>query len=420
MSPAPQPRLRECRDCGQFQIVPPLPPAASAHCLRCDAVLRRTHRDPLWTQFALNLTALLLLLIAVPSVLMLVSTAGQVHVADMFSGPIGLDQHGLWELAAVVLFTTVAAPALKVGCMLYVLIGLRLPYPPRHIRTVFAWVQRLRPWSMIEVYLLSVFVAYVKLRAIVFIQIGVALYALGALLLTMIAADFMRDAQFVWEEMERRGIPRDKVDHAAVAATAVQDGMIGCDTCGLVCLAVDDRARCPRCDFRLRHRKPNSVALTWALGIAAAILYVPANVYPVLTLVRFGAGQPSTILGGARELLDAGQWPLAALVFFASIMVPMLKLVGLTILLTSVHARRNDHLRDRTMLYRIVDSIGRWSMIDIFMESILVALVQFGALVTINPGFGAIAFAGVVVLTMFAARSFDPRLMWDVAQARAA
>jgi paraquat-inducible protein A len=304
--------------------------------------------------------------------------------------------------------------------MLYVLIGLRLPHPPRHVRTVFAWVQRLRPWSMIEVYLLSVFVAYVKLRAIVFIQIGVALYALGALLLTMIAADFMRDAQFVWEEMERRGIPGDKIDHAAVAATAVQDGVIGCDTCGLVCRAADERARCPRCGFRLRHRKPNSVARTWALGVAAAVLYVPANVYPVLTLVRFGTGQPSTILGGARELLDAGQWPLAALVFFASIMVPMLKLVGLTILLTSIHARRNDRLHDRTVLYRIIDSIGRWSMIDIFMESILVALVQFGALVTINPGFGAVAFAGVVILTMFAARSFDPRVMWDVAEARAA
>lgn len=420
MTPAPQPRLRECRDCGQFQIVPPLPPATSAHCLRCDAVLRHTHRDPLWTPFALNLTALILLLIAVPSVLMLVSTAGQVHVADMFSGPVGLDQHGMWELAAVVLFTTVAAPALKIACMLYVLIGLRLPHPPRHIRTVFAWVERLRPWSMIEVYLLSVFVAYVKLRAIVFIEIGVALYALGALLLTMIAADVLLDAQFVWEEMERRGIPRDKVDHAAVAAAAAQVGVIGCDTCGLVCRAADDHARCPRCGFRLRHRKPNSIMRTWALGVAAALLYVPANVYPVLTLVHFGAGQPSTILGGARELLDAGQWPLAALVFFASIMVPMLKLVGLTILLTSIHARRNDRLHDRTVLYRIIDSIGRWSMIDIFMESILVALVQFGALVTINPGFGAIAFAGVVVLTMFAARSFDPRLMWDVVQARAA
>jgi len=244
----------------------------------------------------------------------------------------------------------------------------------------------------------------------------VALYALGALLLTMIAADVLLDAQAVWEEMERRGLPGRALTPAG-AHTARGDA-IGCDTCGLVSRVTDDRTHCPRCGFRLRHRKPDSVRRTWALGIAAALLYVPANVYPVLTVVQLGAGHPSTILGGARELLDGGQWPLAALVFFASICVPMLKLVGLTALLASVHWRRRDRLRDRTVLYRIVDSIGRWSMIDIFMESILVALVQFGALVTINPGVGAIAFAGVVILTMFAARSFDPRLMWDVAGVR--
>jgi paraquat-inducible protein A len=420
MSPTQLPRLRECRDCGQFQLVPPLRPAVSARCLRCDAVLRHARRDPLWTQLALNLTALLLLLIAVPSVLMLVSTAGQVHVADMFTGPVGLDEHGMWELAVVVVFTTIAAPALKIGCMLYVLIGLRLSNPPRHIRMVFAWVQHVRPWSMIEVYLLGVFVAYVRLQSIVFIEIGVALYALGALLLTMIAADVQLDAQFVWEEMEHRGIPNRRVDHASVAATSRQDGVIGCDTCGLVNRVAEAHTLCPRCGFRLHQRKPNSVKRTWALGIAAAILYVPANVYPVLTVVRLGAGQPSTILGGARELLDLGEWPLAALVFFASIMVPLLKLIGLTILLTSIHTRWRDRLRDRTVLYRIIDYIGRWSMIDIFMESILVALVQFGAIVSIDPGIGAIAFAAVVILTMFAARTFDPRLMWDVAQARTA
>ncbi len=358
MTSTSEPRLRECRDCGQFQLVPALPPAARAQCLRCDAVLRHTQRDPLWTQLALNLTALLLLLIAVPSVLMLVSTAGQVRAADMFSGPAGLDRHGMWELAGVVLFTTVAAPALKITCMLYVLTGLRLPRPPRHIRTVFAWVEHLRPWSMIEVYLLSVFVAYVKLQAIVFIQVGVALYALGALLLTMIAADVLLDAQSIWEEMERRGIPGRALTPAD-ASTARGDA-IGCDTCGLVSRVTDKRTRCPRCDFRLRHRKPDSVRRTWALGIAAALLYVPANVYPVLTVVQLGAGHPSTILGGARELLDGGQWPLAALVFFASICVPMLKLVGHTFLLASVHWRRRDRLRDRTVLYRIVDSIGRW------------------------------------------------------------
>jgi paraquat-inducible protein A len=235
----------------------------------------------------------------------------------------------------------------------------------------------------------------------------------------MIAADAVLDAQFVWEEMERRGIPRGTVDHAAVVATRRGPHVIGCDTCGLVSHVADGVSRCPRCGFRLHHRKGDSIARTWALGVAAVILYIPANLYPVLTVVQLGAGQPSTILGGVRELLSGGQWPLAALVFFASIMVPMLKLVGLTILLTSTQRHRPGRLRDRTRLYRIVDAIGRWSMIDVFMASILVALVQFGALVTIDPGVGAIAFAGVVILTMFAARTFDPRLMWDAAEVRA-
>ena len=155
------------------------------------------------------------------------------------------------------------------------------------------------------------------------------------------------------------------------------------------------------------------------MGVAAAMLYLPANLYPVLTVVRLGAGQPSTILGGARELLDAGQWPLALLVFVASVAVPILKLTGLAFLLISVRVRQRGHLRDRTVLFRIIDFIGRWSMIDIFMASILVALVQFGSLVTINANVGAIAFASVVILTMFAARTFDPRLMWDAAGAQA-
>jgi paraquat-inducible protein A len=413
------PRLRECHDCGQFQVVPALPPATRAHCLRCDATLRHTRRDPLGLPLALNLTALLLFLIAASSTLMTVSSAGQVHVADLFSGPITLEQDGMWELALVVLFTTAAAPLAKLACMLYVLIGLRLAHPPRHIRTVFSWVEHLRPWSMVEVYLLGVFVAYAKLGALVQIEVGIALYALGGLIVTMIAADVTLDAQYVWEEMERRGIPDASV--AAPAATAAAARVaVGCETCGLVSWLADEHANCLRCGFRLHIRKPNSIARTWALGLAAAILYVPANAYPVLTVIQLGAGEPSTILGGVRELLSGGQWPLAALVFLASIMVPVLKLFGLTVLLITTQTGRRFRLRDRTRLYRIVDVIGRWSMIDIFMISLLVALVRFGSVVTINPGFGAIAFAGVVILTMFAARTFDPRLIWDAAEARRA
>ncbi len=143
------------------------------------------------------------------------------------------------------------------------------------------------------------------------------------------------------------------------------------------------------------------------------VLYVPANYYPVLTVVQLGAGAPSTILGGVEELLASRMYPLAALVFFASIAVPMLKLVGLTIMLVMTQTERSALLRDRTRLYHFVRWIGRWSMIDIFMEALLGALVRFGTVITIQPGIGAVAFCGVVILTMLAAESFDPRLMWD-------
>jgi paraquat-inducible protein A len=439
------PILRACHDCGLVQLVPALPPGAVANCLRCDATLRRTRRDPMTVTIALCLSAVVLFVIATTAPLLEVSRGGQNHVANLFSGPIGLEQDGMWELAAVVLLATVGAPFAKLGCTLYVLLALRLPHPPRHVRTVFAWAMRLSRWSMIEIYLLGVFVAYVKLGAWVRIEVGVALYALGLLLLTMVAADAMLDRQAVWEEMERRGVPHVPIDHAAtIAAARPGDGsassgvalggltsnattfsgptlsgpagarVIGCDTCGLVSVVPDDmHAQCPRCGSSLHARRRDSIVGTWSLSLAALLLYLPANIYPVLTVVRLGISQPSTILGGVRELIRGGLWPLALLVFFASIAVPVLKLISLGILLISTQRRSRWRLQDRTVLYRIVEGIGRWSMIDVFMISILVALVHFGVLVTINPGTGAIAFAAVVILTMFAAQTFDPRLMWD-------
>jgi paraquat-inducible protein A len=177
-------------------------------------------------------------------------------------------------------------------------------------------------------------------------------------------------------------------------------------------------AHCPRCGSALHARKPNSIARTWALLLAAAILYVPANLYPVMTVISLGQGTPDTILSGVEELAHAGMWPLALLVFFASITVPMLKLIGLTVMLISTQTRSHRRLRDRTVLYRIVEFVGRWSMIDVFMISILVGLVQLGNLATIEPGIGAVSFACVVILTMLAAESFDPRLMWDAVENR--
>jgi paraquat-inducible protein A len=394
-------------------------PGTTARCLRCHTILRHTRADSLGTALALNVASLILLIIACSTTMMQVSTAGIVRQANLFTGPIGLRQNGVWELAVVVLFTTTAAPMLKLSCMTYVLGGLRLPRPPQHLRRVFAWMERLRPWSMVEVYLLGVAVAYVKLSDIVTIDIGYSLYALVILMLTMVAADAALDHQAVWEAIDRRDAAEPAADHTAGEIAELAEGAVACDTCGMVNHPTGlEHAHCIRCGSTLEARKPNSIARTWALMIAAVILYVPANVYPVLTVISFGSGAPSTILGGVEELVAGGMWPLGALVFFASILVPVLKLVGLTILLISTQRRATGRLRDRTVLYRIVNTIGRWSMIDIFMESILVALVQFGAIATIDPGFGAIAFAGVVIITMFAAESFDPRLIWDAAATR--
>jgi paraquat-inducible protein A len=407
--PATEPQLRECPGCGLFQTVPALTPGETAQCVRCPTILRRTTRHRIDHIIALTLTAFILLVVMCSTTLMSVETSGIRRTADLFSGPEELVRQNMGELAVVIIFVTVVAPLIRLVSTLYVLVRLHATSPPSHLRRVFAWAERLRPWSMLEVFVFGVFVAYVKLGDLVTIGLAAGVYALLALTFVLIWMDSALDREAVWERLFRGNLRGGSPGLA---------GAIGCETCGLVSVPRPDESRCPRCDSTLHERKPNSVARTWALVIAAAVLYIPANYYPVLSVVQLGAGQPSTILGGVEELVTARQYPLAALVFFASIAVPMLKLFGLSIMLITIQIGRTGWLRDRTRLYHIVRFIGRWSMIDIFMESLLGALVAFGSVITIEPGAGALAFCAVVILTMFAAETFDPRLMWDAAERR--
>jgi paraquat-inducible protein A len=254
----------------------------------------------------------------------------------------------------------------------------------------------------------------VKMQDLATVHVGVAMYAFVGTILLLAAADARFDPHSVW----RRLAPQARADVLAPLPGTV---LLACEACDQVVRA--DAAHlhglaCPRCGEALHRRKPDSLNRTWALALTAAILYVPANLLPVLTVISFGQGAPSTIVGGVVELVQAGMLPVALLVFFASILVPVLKLVGLAFLLASVHRRSTGRLRDRTRLYRVVEGIGRWSMVDVFMTGILAALVALGSLATISPGPGAVAFCGVVVVTILAAMAFDPRLMWDMADGR--
>jgi paraquat-inducible protein A len=199
--------------------------------------------------------------------------------------------------------------------------------------------------------------------------------------------------------------------------TAAKASLLSCPVCHLLSKTTQDfgksKVYCPRCGERLFARKPDSLSRTWALVAAAIIFYIPANVLPIMKVTSMGKVQSDTILSGVIYFIQTGMWPIALVIFIASVFVPILKLIILICLLISVQMKSKWRPKDRTRLYRAIEAIGRWSMVDIFVVTLMVALVKLGALADIEAAQGAVFFATVVVVTMFAAMSFDPRLIWD-------
>ncbi len=205
--------------------------------------------------------------------------------------------------------------------------------------------------------------------------------------------------------------------------TGKEAGLISCSHCELISRLPSANSSsedknpqtliCPRCDAELHSRIPNSFNKTTALVFAASFMYIPANILPIMNVTYLGSGQTDTIMGGTLHLLESGMWPLALIVFVASIVVPLLKLLVMSGLLISVKMQSHWRPAQRTHLFHVTEFIGRWSMVDIFVLAILVALVQFGNIASVDAGLGALSFAMVVILTMFAAHTFDPRLIWD-------
>jgi paraquat-inducible protein A len=197
--------------------------------------------------------------------------------------------------------------------------------------------------------------------------------------------------------------------------TARELGVLPCGQCGLLCRGghADAGLACPRCGTALHARKPDSVARTWAFLIAAAILYVPANLLTVMRTDSLFGSEDHTILGGVVELWNDGSWDLAAIVFIASIVVPILKMLVLAVLAITVQRHSHWRRHERARLYRMLDAVGHWSMLDVYVVALLVGLVRFRGIAEVLPGPGIAAFGAVVVLTLLSSLSLDPRLIWD-------
>jgi paraquat-inducible protein A len=374
-------------------------------CVRCGGTLRQVRKQSVVVCGVSAGLGLLLFAVAFNEpVASVVMQGGRFATTDLVTGPRHLEQAGAWLLTLAVVPTLLLVPVLKLVTVAAMAVAVRERKVPGWLRRAFAALPTLSQWAMVEVFLLGAMIALVRLRDWMLVDYGPALFALTGAALCSIGIDAAVDRAAFWREVPLRA----RVAHPAIGS------LIGCHGCDLLLRAPEGEA-CPRCGSKLHARKPDSVRRTWALLATAALLAVPANVWPVMTITKLGKGGPSTILGGSLELTEAGFWGLAALVFVASIVVPLVKLGALSLLLVSTRRGSSSRLELRTRLFRVVTLIGRWSMLDIFATMTLVTLARFGWLGNVRPEAGATAFCGVVMLTMLASESFDPRLMWDAA-----
>ena len=404
-------RLRACHECDWLMALPPLHSGEQAVCPRCGHAEVRRHRYPAQRSLALAIAALASLAIAAAFPFLAFSVRGVGNRIELTQTATDLIGHHAPLVAIVVLLTILVLPTLYLLAVVWLQIGLLSGHPLPASRSAARALAHLQPWMMADVFLIGTLVSLIKIVGLAQIELGPAFWAFGAFAVLLLATTQSVDRDWLWFALA--GEPP-APEGSQTGRPAAPQGLTGCHTCGLVGrLDAGGHGQCERCGEPLHARRPHSLQRTWALLAAAAVLYIPANVYPIMTTVSLGRASPSTIVGGIVELIEMGSLPVALVILVASVIVPIGKLLALAWLCLMAPRAHALKAPVRTRLYRITEFIGRWSMVDIFVVAILVALIRAGNLMAVEPGPAAVAFGSVVVLTMLAAMTFDPRLIWD-------
>ena len=395
-----------CPDCGTRQRLPVARRATVVRCVTCEATIERTHGRSLSAALACSLATLLFLIPANLSLFLRTDALGVSRSSHLASSASAMLSEGWPWLALVVFLFVVVFPIVRFALLTAVLGLLELGRVEPWMGRAFRWSNRLETWAMPDVFLLGLAVAYARLAASIAVRVGpgaMAFIAAGVLALIVRAT---LDKAAVWERI------------APDAPVADAETAIECQDCDLLLPPHHEGHGCPRCAAPVRRRKPQSISRTIALTLAALLLYIPANIYPLATLPINFKPTKYTVLEGVIDLAQAGLWDLAILVFCASFLIPALKLAGLGWCVWSVLSRSNRHLVAKARTYRVVEEIGRWSMVDPFVIGAFVPVMDYNSLIYGRAEAASVPFTAVVVLTIISAKTFDPRLMWDAARRR--
>lgn len=400
--------ITACQGCGQIVSIPDMPDNTTAKCARCHTRLLKKGRDTIDRTLALAMTSLILFAIANSYPFLGMRIEGFVQQTNLVTGIIALYHQEMPALATIVLLTILVLPLFQILGLIYLLVPMRFGTAPWKAAAIFKLVRHSQPWGMMEVYMLGILISMVKLAKMAVILPGLASAAFMILIWILAATLSGLNPNDVWKRIPIKIKESGRQSKKDIILT-------GCTECGLLCKTdvTTSHAICPRCQSTLHYRKANSMNRTWALVVAAAILYLPANIYPITVTRALGYEQADTIISGVIYFFSSGSWHIALIIFAASVIIPLIKLIVLVYLLISVKKKSLWKPKDRTRLYRITEAMGRWSMVDVFVVTILVALVQLGPMAAIEAGPGAAYFCAVVIITMFAAESFDSRLIWD-------
>jgi len=394
-----------CPECGIFEDLPPLGRRHTAYCACCRIDLETTRGRSLNAALACSFATLVLLFPVNLLPILRVDLFGRHSENVIGAGVIALWRQGWIVLAGLSAVFVVILPFVRFSLLTSVLGALRFGYRPRWLGPVFRWAMWLDLWAMLDVYLLAAGVAYYRLSNVGYATITIELGGqcfIAAALLTMLTRASL-DRRTVW-----RAIARECEARPA-------ERLVGCAICDLVQPASRDGERCLRCRARLSRRKWDAPWTTAAIVIAAILLFIPANVYPMNISHQLGVKVGYTILTGIEDLFKNGQWPLGVLVFCTSVLIPMGKNLAVGWCVVSVWRRSRRHLVAKTKVFRMVAEFGRWSKTDPFTIVFFVPLMNFGALGSATAGWGATAFMIMTFLTFIASFTFDPRLMWDAA-----